>query len=282
MPASGRPTVRRRELGILLKELRIRHGLTVEDVARHLECSPSKVSRLETGQRGADRRDVSSLCDLYRVDDDLRVTLTSLAEESKQRRRLSGSPYSTYADLEAGATAIRDFGLSVVPGLLQTADYAEAVVRVVLPNEPKGVIEQIVAGRLERQQVLRRQNPPRFEVLLDESVLHRVVGSRGVMREQLLYLAEVGQWLPNVFLRVLTFSAGVAPASINKFILLTFEDQSVPEIVYIELHPRDGLYLRKEAEVEPYRQAFATMRAMAADEDASRQLILSIANSLTG
>jgi len=258
----------------------MRHGLTVEDVARHLECSPSKVSRLETGLRGADRRDVASLCDLYRVDEALRLELTGLAEEGKQRLRLAGLLYSEYADMEAGATEIRDFGLSLVPGLLQTAGYAEAVLRVVKPSEPADVINQLVSGRMERQRLLRRENSPKFEAILDESVLHRVVGSRAVMREQLLYLAEVAQQLPDVSLRVLTYSAGVAPASINKFILLSFADAKVPEIVYIEIHSGDGLYLQKPADVEAYRRAFTTMRTLSADEDASRRMILSIASSL--
>jgi transcriptional regulator with XRE-family HTH domain len=281
LPASGRPTVRRRELGILLKELRIRHGLTVEDVARHLECSPSKVSRLETGQRGADRRDVASLCDLYQVDEALREKLVKLAEQSRQRLRLAGLPYKTYADMEAGAVAVRDFGLSLVPGLLQTADYAEAVLRFASPNDPASVIQQQVSGRMERQQLLHRANPPAFEAILDESILHRVVGSRAVMHEQLIYLAEVTQQRQDLSLRVLRFSAGVAPATVNKFILLSFTDRDVPDLVYVEVHPQEELFLDKPIYIRTYWQAFETMRAKAADEDASRQLILSIASSLS-
>jgi len=255
----------------------MRHGLTVEDVARHLECSPSKVSRLETGLRGADRRDVLSLCRLYQVDRALQLQLTSLAEQGKQRRRLPGLFYSEYADMEAGATVIRDFGLSLIPGLLQTAPYAEAVLRVIKRQESDDVINQLLEARMERRAALLSGNLPQFTTVIDESVLHRLVGGRVIMREQLRELVAVAS-MPNVSLRILPYSAGVLPTSNNKFILLSFE-HAVPDVVFVESLTSDQ-YLDKPEEVEAYREAFALMQHMAADESQSRDIVASAVEAL--
>src|SRR5262249_5395031 len=152
-------------------------GWTAEQVGKWLQFSPSKMSRLETGHRGANARDINDLCDLYGVDDEQRRRLLELASKGKQRAWWLplGLPYSDYVGLESEAVSISDFSLGFIPGLLQTADYARANVRAVLPDMVPDMVEQRVQGRMARQQLLDRENAPHFEAVVDESVLHRVV-----------------------------------------------------------------------------------------------------------
>lgn len=271
--AEGSPTVRRRELGTLLKKLRTAKGLTAEQVAERLLVSTSKVSRLETGHRGASDRDIYDLCDLYEVDDEQRQHLLELASEGKQRAwwQPLALPYSTYVGLETDAKSIRDFGLGFVPGLLQTADYARAIVRAAVPTWAPEVVEQRVQGRLVRQQLLRSENAPRFEAVVDESVLHRMVGGPAVMRAQLEHLLELSG-PPNVTLRVIPYESGALPAGNNKFIILGFAQPAVPDIVFIEGLTGD-LYLEDPRDVETYNVTFQTLVQLAASPDETHEII---------
>ncbi len=163
VPTTGsNPIVRRRELGVLLRSLRTEKGWTVDQVADRLQVSSSKVSRLENGLRGVSAADIRNLCDLYGVDGEQRQRLTELARASKQRARWQplGLPYSTYVGLEADAASISDYGLGIMPGLLQTADYARAVVRAAVPKWVPEVVKQRVEGRMARQQLLFSEHPP--------------------------------------------------------------------------------------------------------------------------
>jgi len=277
----GSPIVRRRELGTLLKTLRTQRGWTAEQVAERLVVSPSKVSRLETGHRGASARDINDLCDLYEVDDEQRQQLLELASEGKQRGwwQPLGLPYSTYVGLEAEAVSISDFGLGFIPGLLQTADYARAIVRAAVPRWVPEIVEQRLQGRMTRQQLLHGENAPQFDAVVDESVLHRVVGSRAVMRAQLERLLELSE-LPNVILRVIPYDAGALPAGNNKFIILRFASPDVKDVVYIEGLTGD-LYLDDPGEVETYSTTFRTLAQLAASPDETREIIAGIIPSPT-
>jgi transcriptional regulator with XRE-family HTH domain len=282
LPGTGSPTVRRRELGVLLRALRTEFGWTVDQVAEQLLVSPSKVSRLETGQRGASPRDIRDLCDLYGVDDALRQQLTDLAAQGKQQAWWQSRhlPYSTYVGLESDASSISDFGLGLVPGLLQTADYARAVLRALRPAPPGDVIEQRLAGRMERQHLLTSPNPPEFEAMIDEAVLYRVAGSQAVMRAQLHRLIEISE-LSKVTVRVLPYGAGVLPSNNNKFIILNFAQPNVPGVVFVEGLTGD-LYFDRAEDVEAYEEAFAFMRDLAASEDVTRDIIRSAASAFGG
>jgi transcriptional regulator with XRE-family HTH domain len=271
--AAGSPTVRRRELGALLKALRNAKGWTAEQVADRLTMSTSKLSRLETGQRGASARDVNDLCNLYEVDDEQRQHLLELASEGKQRAwwQALALPYSTYVGLEAEAISISDYGLGIVPGLLQTADYARAVVRAAVPRWVPEVVEQRVQGRIARQQLLQAETAPHFEAVVDESVLHRVVGSPGVMQAQLERLLAMSD-LPNVTLRVIPYEAGALPAGNNKFIILGFAQSAISDVVFIEGLTGD-LYLEDPRDVEIYIMTFRTLVQLAASPDTTREII---------
>jgi transcriptional regulator with XRE-family HTH domain len=272
--ATGSFTARRRELGSMLRSLRRATGLTAEQVAWQLGVSPSKISRLENGQRGANQIDILKLCDLYQVKEADRLRLTELAAEGKQRAWWSpfNFPQSEYIGLEAGAASISDWGLALVPGLLQTPEYAHAVVRGGVPVQETRVLDERVRVRLDRQQLLYSRTAPSFEAILDESVLHRVVGSPAVMLGQLRRLLEVSE-LPNVTIRVVPYDAGAVPAGVSKFRILRFALTDVPDIVQIEELTRHR-NLEAPGEVGIYEATFAALADISADPATSRSMIL--------
>jgi hypothetical protein len=242
-------------------------------VAGQLLISSSKVSRLETGQRGASARDIRDLCNLYDVAAEQRQLLADLAAEGKQQGwwQPFDLPYSTYVGLEADAVSIRDYALGIIPGLLQTADYARATVRAAEPHQPGEVVEQRVQARLARQERVLGADPPSFDAVMDECVLHRVVGSPIIMRAQLDRLLEAS-FLPNVTIRVVPFSAGALPAGNNKFIILRLARPSIPDIVYVESLTGE-LILERESDLEVYNNAYETLSRMAMSAEDSRAMI---------
>ena len=242
-----------------------------------MRFSPSKMSRLETGHRGANARDINDLCDLYGVDDEERQRLLELASEGKQRAWSRRLPYSTYVGLESEAVSISDFGLGFMPGLLQTADYARAIVIAAVPKWVPEIVEQRLQGRMIRQQLLYAENAPLFEAVVDESVLHRVVGSRAVMRAQLERLLELAE-LPSVTLRVIPYDAGALPAGNNKFIILRFASPTVKDVVYIEGLTGD-IYLDEPSDVETYNTTFRTLVQLAASTHKTRAMIAAMIQS---
>jgi transcriptional regulator with XRE-family HTH domain len=267
VPEVRSPTLRRRELGVQLRSLRLNRGLTVEQVAEQLLCSPSKVSRMETGQRGATLRDVRDLCRIYGVTDQAQIThLMDLAREGKQQAWWQSHEleyFATYVGLEAAATSLCYYQSSIVPGLLQTMDYAQAMYRSGLPAEftPERS-DELIEVRLRRQQVLTRDQPLELSAVFDEAVLHRVVGGTEVMGAQLQHLIEAAN-MPNVTLQVIPYSAGAHPAMDNMFNILEFGDVA-PSVVYVE-GLMGWLYIEREHEVARYQQIFEHLRTVALD-----------------
>jgi hypothetical protein len=242
--------------------------------------SSSKVSRLETGRRGASARDIRDLSDLYGLDEKQRQRLTELAAEGKQHAwwQPFALPYSTYVGLEADATTIRDFGLGLTPGLLQTPDYARAVLEASAANYAPEAVELLIEGRIARQQrVLLAENPPQFRAILDASVLHRVVGSRAIMRAQLQRLLEASE-LPNVTIRVVPYEAGALPNANNKFIILSFATLALPDVVFFEGLTGD-LYIERKEDIDTYNSAFQALERLAASPERTRGIITSIMRS---
>jgi transcriptional regulator with XRE-family HTH domain len=273
VPVTTSPTARRRELGSMLRSLRVGTGLTAEEVAQRLGCSRSKISRLETGQRGASRVDILQLCELYQVEEKHRARLTELAAEGRQRgwwRPLS-LPYSDYIGLESEAASISDYGLAIVPGLLQTAEYARAILRAGNPGLAPEIVEERVQARTARRVLLRSRKVPRFDAVLDESVLHRIVESPAVMLAQLEQLLDMSEW-PNVTIRVVPYGASIVPSGVNKFIILKFERLRIDDIVQIEeLAGQQCIAERKI--VERYDTTFRTLTSLSADPSATRAMI---------
>jgi transcriptional regulator with XRE-family HTH domain len=277
----GSPIVRRRELGALLRDLRTERGWTVEQVASRLMCSPSKVSRMETGRRGVSARDIRDIAALYELNAERRQQLADLAAEGKEQAWYNKGDLrvSDYIGLESAAETISDFGLGLVPGLLQTPDYASTVLRVNRPSLPDEVIADRLASRLERQHrlLLSDRERPRFEALIDEAVLHRVVGSLDIMRGQLQWLVEVSR-RPNILVRLLRYEAGALPSNTNKFVILTFGEQNLPDVVLIESLLKDQI-LDAPHEVAVYEEAFGVLRNMAASPEQTRELAARVADT---
>jgi transcriptional regulator with XRE-family HTH domain len=274
VPSTGdNPTLRRRELGVLLKGLRTEKGLSIKQVARQLRLSSPQVSRFESGQRGVKEEDIRKLCDLYEVSGEQRQFLTELAREGKKRATPQpfNLPYSTYVRLEAEAVSISDYGLGVMPGLLQTPDYARAMVRAAVPSWVPDVVDRRVGGRMARQQLLFSERPPHFEAVVDESVLHRVVGSPAIMRAQLQRLLELSD-LPSVTLRMIPYDAGALPA--GKFIILGFASPMISDVVFVEdIAGTRDLYLDDSREVEVYNATFRALADLAASPALTRTTI---------
>lgn len=256
------PTVRRRELGAILRALRTNAGLTVEQVAELLLCSPSKVSRMETGQRGASARDVRDLCDIYGIEDPVRREhLMTLAREGRDQAwwQPYDLPYATYIGLESAAISIADFEPGVFPGLLQIPAYARAVHEATYTPLSPAAIDQQLEVRRTRQQILVREDPPRLAAILDEAVLHRVVGGPAVMRAQLEHVVAASEQ-SNITVQVLPYNVGAHPALDSTFIVLELPPP-VAGVVYVE-----GLvgqiYLERPQELQKYQQIFERLAAM--------------------
>lgn len=275
MPPAGSPTARRRELGSLLRSLRESKGLTTEQAAQRLGFSRSKVSRLENGKRGASQYDVSQLCDLYEVDDEQRARLGELAAEGKQRVwwQSLNLPYGDYIGLEAEAESISDYGLALVPGLLQAPDYARALVEAGAPMLAPHIVEERVQARIARQRLLSSSRPPSFVAVLDESVLHRVVGNPTIMLGQLRQLIEMAQW-PTVTIRIVPYDAGIVPAGVSKFVILRTTLPDIADVVLIEELTGHHNYVEAPGDVETYISTFRTLLHLSADPAASTAMIL--------
>jgi transcriptional regulator with XRE-family HTH domain len=255
------PTVRQRELGLRLRELRNAQGLTVEEVAASLLCSPSKISRAETGARKPSLRDVRDLCGLYKVGPQETAQMMELARQARQP-----SWWTQYKDisiphligLEQEATAITCFCMYFVPALLQTEDYAAAMIKGIAPRIDPDILRQRVDARMRRQELLQQPKPPRYRALLDEATLRRQVGGAAVMKAQLdkiLQLAEEGK----ATVQVIPYGVGAYSAVDSNFNLLEFGDSPLPGVVYVE-GLETQLYLEKSSELERYAESIEELR----------------------
>jgi len=267
------PTVRRRELGALLRALRNEKGLTAEQVADSLLCSLSKVSRMETGHSTPSLRDIRDLCGLYEVTDGAeRERLMTLARQSKEQAwwQSYDLAYATYVGLEAEAVAISAFQSSAVHGLLHTADYARANHESSMPRLDPEQIDLQIEAKLTRQRILTRADPPSFAVVLDEAVLHRMVGGRRVMATQLAQILDVSA-LPNVTVQILPFALGAHPALESNFTILELPDPT-PGVVFAE-GMIGSTYLDRPEDLKRYHDVFHELQSIALDPKDAGDLI---------
>jgi transcriptional regulator with XRE-family HTH domain len=274
------PTVRRRELGLQLRQLRLAAGMTADEVASRMEVSAAKISRIETGARGVSIADLRFLSDLYGVPAQDRDRLLDLNRESKQRSwwQEYGLPatLTPYIGLEESAAGLLQYETSFVPPLLQTEAYARNLTAGAAPWLTDKQVEQYVSVRLTRQALLRAAQPPELWAIIDEAALHRLVGGPTVMREQLAALVD--QSRPrNVTLQVIGFEAGAHAGVDSAFTLLQLRE--VTDVVYVE-----GLigefYLQKSNDLARYRRAFDHLRAVALSPQDTRDRIQSVALAL--
>ncbi len=283
MPGTN-PTLRQRELGIRLRELRNERGFTVEDVAERLLCSATKISRLETGARRPSLRDVRDLCALYDVDESTSAEFMTLAREAREEgwwTKYSDLKLDPYIGLEQVAKSITTYTMYYIPALLQTEEYARAIIKGIAVRITPEILQQRVEARLQRQLLLKDENRPRYRVLLDEGVLRRPVGGPTVMAAQLervLQAEREGQ----VTFQVIPFDIGAHASADVHFVLLEFgEESNLSPVVFIE-----GLavnqYLERKEDVARYREAIELLRDSALSPRNSIQLVDEIRKAYLG
>ncbi|MFJ6621374.1 helix-turn-helix domain-containing protein [Kitasatospora sp. NPDC091335] len=268
------PTVLRRRLGSELRRLRERTGRQAKSVADELGFSATKVSRIESGQTTLKESDVRAMLELYGVDDEAELRqFISLTRRSTQRGWWHDYAdtlpdwFQTYVGLEADAARIRGYEVELVPGLLQTADYARAMFRVSPTGMSKEEIERRVKLRIQRQEVFRRAIAPDVKVILNESALRRPVGGPDVMHSQVGHLLALSE-NPCITIQVLPFSHGPHPSMSSAFHILSFAD--VPgDIVYVEALT-SSLYLEKAEDIAHHELVFDQLTAAAMSPDDSR------------
>ncbi|MFC4910726.1 helix-turn-helix domain-containing protein [Actinomadura gamaensis] len=281
------PTVRQRRLAIELRRLREERGFTGDDVAARLHWSTAKVSRIENARTSTNIGDVELLTKLYRIDPSHRAELLTLAHDAARKgwwegyRELPGG-LRQFIALEDEASRIVQWETYLVPGLLQTEQYARQVMaglRLYDPVPPTEV-DRRVEVRMRRQEVLHRKEPVEYELLLDESVLLRLVGDPTTMRSQLRHLLDVGD-LPHVVLRVIRLDRP-HPIMEGAFQLMEYDpvgDIVFPDVVYTEA--LTGSQVTDERLTYMYRLAFEGMERVALDPAASRDLIAEAAAGFT-
>jgi transcriptional regulator with XRE-family HTH domain len=278
------PPVRRRLLGAALRRFREQAGFTLEDAARMLECDRSKISRIETGQRGIRPKELRELLMEYGVDDPRRDALVAIARQTRQSgwwqsySHVLSDAYQDFIGLEASASAIWIYEAQLIPGLLQTEDYARAIASASLVGESQEEREQFVEARLTRQQVLVRADPLQFWAVLSEGALRQLVGGSEVMRVQLHHLIEVSNTRPNVNLQVLPFSAGAHAATSGPFAIMKFPEAPDLGVVYLE-GQTGGIYLESTDEVARYTLVSEHLRASALSTAATVRLIEEVTRS---
>jgi transcriptional regulator with XRE-family HTH domain len=277
------PVGSRRRLGAELRRLRAKTGLTLDDVAELMTCSTSKISRLETGKGVPKVPDVRELMRIYGVTSDTEQDmLLRLVKDGRQHgwweqlteglapeRYVMDSP-GRYTALENDATAVRSFDITVVHGLLQTREYATAVLTALLPQHLPAEIDRLVRLRLLRQQALHRSDPPPLELVavLDEAVLCRPVGGPETMHAQLQHLLDASE-LPTVSVLVLPFGADILRAHSGHFVLLEIPQEMGSDVVYIEGHAGEA-YLDAESDVDLYQDVLSDALRHALPPDESR------------
>jgi transcriptional regulator with XRE-family HTH domain len=279
-------TIRLKWLGSALNKIRREAGLTIEAAAERLHWPQSKISRIENGMIRAHWGDIQDLLDLYAFDDpDQRKALIALAKSARERGWWHSyganlaHPFADLLSLETTSKEIWSYENQVIPGLLQTKEYALAMVGVSRAWERRDDVEKFVQIRTARQSVLTRSDPLNLWVVLGEAALRQMVGGPTVMHDQLRHILTLAE-LPNLTIQVLPFSAGASTGMFGPFEVLEFPGPGVTEVVYLE-NLLGGLYLENETEVHRYRLAFQHLRASALPEADSLKMITMIAEEMS-
>lgn len=277
------PTVRRRRLSAALRQAREDAGITADAAAKLLGWTPSKVTRIERNEwRRPTVSDVTDLLDVYGVTDEAkRQAMATLARQARERGwweefrdELGGS----LVEFETEAARIHTFESLLVPGLLQTADYAAAIFRggVVIDE---AVIERYVQARLARQRILDRDDPPTLWAVIDEAALTKHVGGPAVMRRQLHHLAEMAA-RPYIGIQVLPDAVGAHAAMNGPFTILSYANSDDSDLVYVETGAQGDLYMESPEEVVRYTLRYDHVRASALSADASQAYLIDLAQQM--
>ncbi|MQY30255.1 helix-turn-helix domain-containing protein [Nocardia aurantia] len=282
-------TLPRRQLGRFLRDARSAAGLTIVRASALTDLSPAGLQRIESGRvQKVRKQDVRALCELYHIGArDTRRAVT-LAEQARERSwysdfgNLFDETFGLYLDLESAAQQMICYN-EHIPGLLQTDDYAEAMIGACHDRVPEEELEQRLELRLKRQSLLTRKKLPlTLDVLLHESALYRLVGNAELMAAQLRHLDKFAA-LPNVSLRVHPYRAGLTWGILHgPFVILSFRPDPKggspePSIVYREGAPSSDIYIERPDEVDRYTELSAAIRAMALTESETRDLLRQVA-----
>jgi transcriptional regulator with XRE-family HTH domain len=280
------PTVRRRRLGAELRRLREAHSLKLEEVAEQLGLAPSTLSRIETGKAPTKSAYLTAMLGMYGVDDPgARKVLVDMAREGHRKGWWSiyddvlPSGFDIYVGLEAEACGLRSYETDVVHGLLQTTDYALAVLRELRPRDSDEQIRRVVDLRMQRQRLLDQDPPLDLWLILDEGAIRRNIGGTAVMRPQLEHLVQASRW-SNVTLQVLAFGSGAHAGLTGPFSILEFPERSDEDVAYTE-SVGGMIYMEKDREVRLCAEAFDRMRATALSPAASVELIQHVSRELS-
>jgi transcriptional regulator with XRE-family HTH domain len=280
LPGDG-PTVLRMALGGQLRRLRQDRGISREAAGEAIRASHAKISRLELGRVGFKERDLTDLLTLYGVTDPAeRDAFLTLARQANtpgwwhQYGDLLPSWFETYLGLEQATTIIRSFEAQFIPGLLQTPDYARAVILLGHGQEPADEIDRRVALRMRRQAILTRTDPPNLWVVLDEAALHRPFGGVPVLRAQIEHLIQATE-LPNVTVQLLPFHVGGHAAAGGPFTILRFPESDLPDIVYLE-QLTSALYLDKRQNLDRYLAVMDRLSVQAEPPEQSSRILTTL------
>jgi transcriptional regulator with XRE-family HTH domain len=275
------PTALRIVVGARLRRLREAAAITTRDAGFAIRGSHSKISRLECGKARFKLRDVKDLLSLYGVRDEAeRAEILTMAELANRPPWWSDYGdiipdwFEAYLGFEEAASLIRGYEAQFIPGLLQTADYAAAVIRLGHENATAAEIDQRVELRLQRQQVLHRPDPVRLWVIVDEAVLRRQVGSRDTMRTQLRHLVDVAS-LPHVTVQLLSFRAGGHVAAGGPVSIVRFRENLIADVVYLE-HLATADYYDKPASIARYWDVMNRLSVQAEQPDATLEMLAQI------
>lgn len=278
MPINQNPTIRQRWLARQLRELRSTAGLTHADAARALGSAESKIGRIENAQSGVRLPDLRALLDAYDVTDgQLRSEMEDLAREARRKGWWSrytnavDSTYTAYVAAEWDAAELYNVETNLVPGLLQTPEYTEAVIRLQSPDFTSEAVEAQIKVRAERRQILSRDNPLHLWVIISESVLYQRVAGRDVMRAQFEALIESSKQ-QNIDLQILPREDPMNACLYGPFVIMGFPRTVETDVVYTE-SPTSALYYEEAPDVETYTILFRRLNMAAANVSKSRALI---------
>lgn len=275
------PAVRRRRLGAELRRYREQAGFTIEQVAEHMRCSASKISRLETGQIGSSPNDIREILTLFRVGEPTLCELVEVAKETRQRgwwQRHGAVLTSEFVAFEQAASLIRSYEAQCVPGLLQTEDYARHLLagaqNLLADGEDDTLLENRLQVRMRRRSLLTQEDPLQLWCVIDESALLRPVGGPDVMRAQIDYLIAMSE-MDNVTIQVLPLRVGAHPGMDGSFAILRFSHESDPDAVYVTT-ATGGAFLEKPEHVARHQRVFERLTAIALSPQDSRGFMLSL------
>ncbi|MBX6751785.1 MAG: helix-turn-helix domain-containing protein [Micromonosporaceae bacterium] len=276
------PAVRRRRLGAELRRYREQAGFTIEQVAEHMRCSTSKISRLETGQIGSSPNDIRELLTLFRVGEPTLCELVEVAKETRQRgwwQRHGTVLTSDFVAFEQAASLIRSYEAQCVPGLLQTEEYARHLLAgaqhlLVDGDEDEALLENRLHVRMRRRSLLTQDDPLQLWCVIDESALLRPVGGATVMRGQIDYLITMSE-KDNVTIQVLPLRVGAHPGMDGSFAILRFSHESDPDAVYVTT-ATGGAFLEKPEHVQRHVRVFEQLTSVALTPQDSSRFMLSL------